>query len=96
MHQLRIYTIKPGEMASWISEWKSLIAPLRRKFGFEIVGAWTVDEERFVWVLHYDGPKPWDEAEAEYYASPERKAIDPDPARHLDKTDHMEMREVRT
>ncbi|TMC92117.1 MAG: NIPSNAP family containing protein [Chloroflexi bacterium] len=95
VHQLRIYTIKQGEMAAWISEWKSLIAPLRRKFGFEVVGAWTVDEERFIWVLHYDGPKSWEEVDAEYYNSEERKAIDPDPARHIEKSEHFLMREVR-
>jgi hypothetical protein len=95
MDQLRIYQIKPGAMADWISEWKSQIAPLRRKFGFEVAGAWTVDEERFVWILRYEGPRSWEEAEADYYASPERKAMDPDPARHLDKTEHFLMREVR-
>jgi NIPSNAP len=95
MHELRIYTTRQGELAAWISEWKSLIVPLRKKFGFDVVGAWTVDEERFVWILRYEGPKSWEDAEAEYYASPERKALDPDPARHLDKTEHILMREVR-
>ena len=95
MHQLRIYTIKPGEMAAWISEWKSLIAPLRRKFGFEVVGPWTVDEERFIWILRYDGPESWEEVDAEYYNSEERKAIDPDPARHIEKSEQFLMREVR-
>ena len=64
-------------------------------FGFEVVGAWTVDEERFIWVLHYDGPKSWEEVDAEYYNSEERKAIDPDPARHIEKSEHFLMREVR-
>ena len=96
MQQLRIYTIKQGEMPDWIGEWKSVIVPLRKQFGFELVNAWTADEpERFVWVLRYDGDKSWGEADADYYNSPERKALDPDPARHIDHSEHFLMREVR-
>ena len=96
MHQLRIYTIKAGEMQDWISEWKSVIAPLRRQFGFEVVNAWTCDEpERFVWILRYEGEKSWEEADADYYNSPDRKAVDPDPARHIDKTEMYLMRARR-
>jgi len=32
-----------------------------------------------VWVVSYDGPD-WDAAQRAYYDSPERKALDPDPA----------------
>lgn len=97
MHQLRIYTIKSGEMQDWISEWKSVIAPLRRRHGFELVDAWTCDEPaRFIWILRYDGERSWEEADADYYNSPDRKAIDPDPARHIEKTEIYLMREVRS
>ena len=86
--QLRIYTIKPGEMGEWVDEWRRSITPLRRQAGFQIVGAWTIEaENRFVWILRYDGPKSWDEADAAYYASPERAAIQPDPARHIAKSE---------
>ena len=96
MHQLRIYTIKSGEMQDWISEWKSGIVPLRKQFGFEVVDAWTSeDPERFIWILRYDGPKSWDDADAEYYNSKDRKALEPDPARHIEKSEHWLMREVR-
>ena len=87
-----MYTIKPGEMSAWLDEWQRLIAPLRRRHGFEIAGAWTVNEgDRFVWILRYAGPKTWQEADAAYYASPERAAIQPDPARHIEKTEHWLM-----
>jgi len=96
MHQLRIYTLKHGELQDWISEWKSVIAPLRRQFGFEVVDAWTSDEpERFIWIIRYDGPKSWAEADADYYNSPDRKALDPDPARHIERSEILLMREVR-
>jgi len=85
--QIREYTVKPGEMADWVAEWRSRVVPLRRKFGFQIVGAWTVDgTDQFVWIITYDGPKSWQQADADYYQSPERKALDPDPARHLAHT----------
>jgi hypothetical protein len=91
-YQLRVYTIKPGEMADWMDEWRRLIAPLRRQHGFEVVGAWTVDgDDRFVWMLAYPGPKSWNDAEADYYGSPERAAISPDPARHIASTEHWMM-----
>ena len=85
--QLREYTVKPGEMAEWIEEWRSRIVPLRTMAGFQVLGAWTIDgTDQFVWIISYDGPKSWQEAEADYYGSSERKALQPDPARHLAHT----------
>ena len=85
--QLREYTVKPGEMELWIEEWRSKVVPLREKHGFQVLGSWTVDgTDRFVWIIGYDGPKTWERANADYYESPDRKALDPDPARHLAQT----------
>ncbi len=96
MHQLRVYTIKSGEMQDWIGEWRTIIAPLRRRFGFEVVDAWTSDQpERFIWIIRYGGDRSWEEADAEYYNSAERKAIEPDPARHIERTEVYLMRGVR-
>jgi hypothetical protein len=92
--QLRTYTINPGEMAAWLEEWSRLIVPLRRRQGFEIVGAWTTESNQFIWILRYDGPKTWDEADAAYYASPERTTMQPDPARHIAKSEHWLMSAV--
>ena len=94
-YQLRIYTIKPGEMAVWVDEWSRHIAPLRRQHGFEVVGAWTVDgSDRFVWMLAYSGSKSWEEADSDYYASPERASISPDPARNIAANEHFMMSSV--
>lgn len=91
--QLREYSVKPGEMDAWLEEWRRKIVPLREKHGFEIVGAWTVEgSDQFVWIIRYAGSKTWEEADRDYYASPERKAIAPDPARHLAKTSARLMR----
>src|SRR5688572_4204922 len=81
---LRIYEIRPGAMEMWIEEWQAHVLPLRRKLGFEVVGAWVSDEENtFTWLLGYEGPGALATANAAYYASPERTALDPDPARHI-------------
>ena len=81
--QLRDYRITDGELDRFIQEWQANLAPLRRACGFTIAGAWTVqDESRFVWLLsHPDGWDAFQEADARYFASPERASFDPDPAR---------------
>jgi hypothetical protein len=85
--QVREYTVKPGEMEQWVGEWRKRIVPLREQFGFRVLGAWTVDgTEQFVWIIRYEGPKSWEQANSDYYESPERKALDPDPARLLAQT----------
>ena len=81
---LRIYEIRPGEMAAWLEEWRAHVLPLRRRFGFEVLGAWASDEaSTFSWLLGYSGPEGIEAANAAYYASSERKLLDPDPARHI-------------
>jgi hypothetical protein len=79
--QLREYTIKPGEIDRFVDAWRTGVRPLREKQGFVVEGAWTIHgEDRFVWIVSYAGPAGWEEANRAYYESPERKALDPDPA----------------
>ncbi|HVH63499.1 MAG TPA: NIPSNAP family protein [Candidatus Dormibacteraeota bacterium] len=86
--QLRDYAIKPDEMDDWIAEWRAKIVPLRRRFGFEVAGAWRVQgADRFVWIINYNGERPWKEMDLAYYESAERKRMDPDPARHIAHSD---------
>ncbi len=94
-YQLRIYTIKAGEMADWLEEWSRHVRPLREKLGFHVMSAWTIeDTNRFVWILRYDGLQPWEEAEAAYYRSRERTRLDPDPARHIETSEQWLMTAV--
>jgi hypothetical protein len=94
-YRLRIYEVKQGEMSSWIDEWSRLIRPLRERLGFQVIGAWASEESNtFVWLLGYDGAGGYDAADAAYYASPERKTIAPDPARHLAATRQLEVTPV--
>ncbi len=94
-YQLRIYTVRPGEMEDWLREWKEKIVPLRKKLGFQVLGAWTMREaDRFIWLLGYAADRTFEEADAAYYQSADRKAVQPDPARHLAKTEKWRMQAV--
>ena len=90
---LRIYTIRPGEMAEWLDEWREHVLPLRRRLGFTVLGAWVTDEtDTFTWLLGYEGPDGLEAANAAYYDSPERGALDPDPARHIAEARQLPVR----
>lgn len=83
-YQLRIYSVKPGALDAWVAEWSAHVLPLRQAGGLEVLGPWiTRDDQRFVWIL---GHERFAQADAAYYASDERRALDPDPARHLAAT----------
>jgi hypothetical protein len=93
--QVRIYEAKAGELGRFVEEWRATIRPLRERFGFRVLGAWASEEERrFVWVLGYEGPDGFASADARYYASPERAALEPNPARLLERTDEFAARPV--
>ncbi len=93
--QLRMYQVKEGELDAFIAEWRDQIVPLRRAFGFRVEGAWCIREKgTFIWIISYDGPEGFEARDAAYYASPERKAVSPSPARHLENTDTRLMEPV--
>jgi hypothetical protein len=82
--QLRMYRVRPSEMDEWIQEWREHVLPLRRAQGFSVIGPWVRrEEDLFVWLV---GHPELEAANAAYYASPERRSLDPNPARHLAET----------
>jgi hypothetical protein len=94
-YMLRDYRVKPVEMDEWIEEWRAKIYPLRLKFGFDVVGAWRIGDDRFVWILSYKGKKgDFQKVNEEYYNSKDRRSMKPDPARHLSKVEHAMMTSV--
>ncbi|WP_435614938.1 NIPSNAP family protein [Streptomyces coelicoflavus] len=86
--QLRTYTVRDGLLDEWVERWRNDIVPLRLDLGFEIGGAW-IDRERdqFVWLVSYEGPETFEERNAMYWASSERKAMDLDPDDYLVRTE---------
>jgi len=96
---LRIYTIRPGELDEWVEEWREHVVPLRRAAGFDVLGAWATEETAdepatFTWLLGYDGAEGLEAASAAYYHSPERQALEPDPARHIAEARELPVRAV--
>jgi len=91
-YELRIYEARAGELDEFVAEWKEHVVPLRRAAGFDLVGAWRTGDERFVWILGYDGD--FSAADAGYYESDARHAVDPDPARHLERREHVRAKRV--
>jgi hypothetical protein len=84
--QLRVYRIQPGMLGQFVAEWASTVRPLREQRGFRVEAAWTIEaDDRFVWILSYDGPDGFEAANEAYYASPERAALDPNPARLIEE-----------
>ena len=82
--QLRTYTVRPEKLDEWVTNWRELVVPLRREFGFEVHGSW-VDRERsqHTWVVSYEGPETFEERNAAYWASPQRKTMGLDPSQYL-------------
>lgn len=93
--QLRMYRIKGGQLEEFVREWKAAVVPLREKLGFKVEGAWTIrGEDRFVWIVSYDGADGFEARDAAYYASPERKNLRPNPAPRVEHADHWLMERV--
>ena len=94
--QLRDYRITDGGLEQFVEEWRTQLAPIRRGLGFTIDGAWTVEEDgRFLWLLTFPGDwHAFEEADARYFASPERQGFDPDPARLIEAQGSVRLTEV--
>ncbi len=76
--------MRPERLDEWAELFRTRIVPLRRRLGFEIGGSW-VDREhgQHIWVLAYSGPLTFEQANAAYWASPERAALGVDPKEFL-------------
>lgn len=94
--QLRDYRIADGGLEQFVEEWRTQLVPIRFGLGFTIGGAWTVKEDgRFLWLLTFPGD--WDafeDADREYHGSPQRAALEPDPARLIEEQRNVQLTEV--
>ncbi|MGI9607966.1 MAG: hypothetical protein ACR2P0_17690 [Acidimicrobiales bacterium] len=81
-YQFREYVIHPGRADQFAAEWAADVKPLRESAGFVIAGAWVLpSQDKFVWILGWPGPGTLASADSQYYESPGRSKLDPDPAR---------------
>jgi len=84
--QHRRYRLKPGVVDEFVELWAQQVVPLRRQFGFEVAGAWaSTADDVFVWLVSHPGD--FAAAEKQYYESPERAAISPDPAEFIEQAE---------
>ena len=84
--QLRDYRIRHGQMDAWIAGWTSHIVPLREEAGFRLIGAWVDGQnDRFVWLLGYSGAEGFQAADDHYYASQQRRELQPEPSELIDE-----------
>jgi hypothetical protein len=68
------------------------VPPLRRRFGFELLGAWVADEsEELVWLLGYEGRDGFDAADARGCGSAERATPNPDPAQWFESSEQARL-----
>lgn len=93
--QIRIYTINRGALHEFAAEWQTTIKPLRLKLGFQILGAWTVEAtNQFVWLMSHEDAESWERLDQAYHNSEERKAMQPNPARHIARMEQYFMEPV--
>ncbi len=84
--QLRIYTINRGMMDSWLRLFEEKIKPIHKKLGMPVECAWVnADRTEFIWVRSFASAEGIPAKEAEYSASPERKALGNLPQSHVAK-----------
>jgi len=95
--QLRIYTINKGMMDSWLKVFDEGIRPIHEKLGIPVEGTWTNgDRTEFIWVRSFDSVEAIPDKEAEYFASPERKALGDKPTSHIAKIEVRVIERVLT
>jgi hypothetical protein len=93
--ELRRNGIRTGCIDECLEAWLGGVVPLRHRFGFTFRGAWVVEEtDELVWILGYDGPDGFANADRRYYASAERRAMEPDPAQWFVSSVSVPLRQV--
>jgi hypothetical protein len=86
--QVRIFSIRAGQMDNFLQAWVAGVYPLRLAHGFSIDGAWVIPERnQFIWILRYDGPEDWEIKDRAYYASTERISLEPDPVQYIERVE---------
>ena len=93
--QIRTYTINMGMMDSWLELFDKEIRPIHESLGIPIVATWVnADRTDFIWVRSFDSADEIPAKEAEYFASPGRKALGDIPTSHIAKMDVRLIEEV--
>ena len=72
--QLRIYTIKEGQMEAWLEQFDSLI-PMQANAGITVQASWVdAETNNFGWIRTFDDDD-LEATEARFYGSAEWEAV---------------------
>jgi len=86
--QIRIYTINRNMMDSWVKLFKEKLLPIHQKCGIPVERAWVnLDRSEFIWVRSFSSADEIQIKEAEYFATPDRKALGDLPRTHIAKVE---------
>jgi quinol monooxygenase YgiN len=89
--QVRIYTVKDGQMDSWINHFNEKIVPTSAKYGVHVQAAWANRaQNEFIWVRSFES----EDTLKKYEESPERAAYLPTNREHLAKTEFRNVENV--
>ncbi len=84
--QLRIYTINPGMMDSWLKLFEEHIRPVHGRLGMPVERSWVnAENNEFVWVRGFRDAEEIPAKEEAFFASPERQALGDTPQKHIAK-----------
>ena len=77
LSELRIVTIKEGQMDNWIDLFRDRVAPLASRLDIQITGAWTdVERRRFVQIRSFEDTDNMAASRARFVDHPEWRAIE--------------------
>lgn len=83
--ELRIYKLRAGSLADFVSAWRREVLPLREREGFRVLGVWCDPEApEFVWQLSYAGDGDVREAERLYAETRASVVFEDDPAAYVE------------
>lgn len=83
-YQQRSYRLEPEHMDTFLSIWTTRVVPMRERHGLHTLTAWvSKDRDRFDWITYVEEGDDFAAVEAAYFASDERRTLDPDPAQYL-------------
>ncbi len=84
--QLRLYTVKPGQLDAFVSLFRESLAPIHEQYGIRILGAWVNREaNEFIWLRAFPDEASIEPMTRRYETSPERTAIGDRPRSMLEK-----------
>lgn len=96
LQQLRIYKIDEESFEEFIEIWTAGVYTSRQEQGWQIQAWADREQHQLVVLLGRDCTmEEWQAKEWEYYESPARTSLDPDPAQYILDGDEMWIEELR-